>query len=259
MVGSRYGVWAPQDLNYSDAVNTSFPWIAGVAIGLVDSISEEFLFRRFAIPFVEGVTKSRILAVILPAFSWSFLHSAYPQEPGYIRGIEVGIIGIFAGIVMLRWGILATLIWHYTVDASLVGLLLVRSNSLYFKISGVVVGAAALAPLVFACVSYLTRGGFETGEDLLNRAAPAPEIDLTNEPASATSEVKSRGYDALSPGMIAFLAVCLLAGGALAWRLKPESIGGFPQRALSARTPPPPPRPHPAPPQRPRQNPPPHP
>src|SRR5207253_1503600 len=201
LVGSRFGVWAPQDLNYSDAVNTTFPWIAGVAIGLMASTSEEFLFRLFAIPFVERVTKSRVLAVILPAFSWSFLHSAYPQEPGYIRGIEVGIIGVVAGMVMLRWGILATLIWHYTVDASLVGMLLIRSNSLYFKISGVVVGAAALAPLALACISYLTRGGFETAEDLLNRAAPAPEIDLTSEPAAATSEVQSSGYDALSPGM----------------------------------------------------------
>src|SRR5205823_5095067 len=64
MVGSRYGVWAPQDLNYSDTVNTTFPWIAGVAIGLMASTSEEFLFRLFAIPFVERMTKSRILAVI---------------------------------------------------------------------------------------------------------------------------------------------------------------------------------------------------
>src|SRR5207245_7081377 len=131
----------------------------------------------FAIPFVERVTKSRVLAVVLPAFSWSFLHSAYPQEPGYIRGIEVGIIGVVAGIVMLRWGILATLIWHYTVDASLVGLLLIRSNSLYFKISGIVVAAAAVAPLAFACVSYLTRGAFESDEDLLNHAEREPELD----------------------------------------------------------------------------------
>src|SRR6266478_4372122 len=57
---------------YSDAVNTSFPWIAGVAIGLMASTSEEFLFRLFAIPFLENVTRSRVLAVILPAFSWSF-------------------------------------------------------------------------------------------------------------------------------------------------------------------------------------------
>jgi Type II CAAX prenyl endopeptidase Rce1-like len=236
MVGRRYGVWAPQDLNYSDAVNTSFPWIAGVAIGLMASTSEEFLFRLFAIPFVERMTKSRVLAVILPAFSWSFLHSAYPQEPGYIRGIEVGIIGVVAGIVMLHWGIIATLIWHYTVDASLVGLLLIRSNSLYFKISGVVVGAAALAPLAFACISYLTRGAFESGEDLLNRAAPVPESVLTGEREATTSEVKSNRYDALAPGMIAFLVICLVAGGVLAWRVKPESIGEYLKLSVNART-----------------------
>ena len=54
-----------------------------------------------------------------------------------------------AGIVMLRYGILATLIWHYTVDASLVGLLLVRSNSMYFKISGCDCRAAALRAIGF--------------------------------------------------------------------------------------------------------------
>src|SRR5437660_8731113 len=200
------------------------------------STSEEFLFRLFAIPFVEQMTKSRVLAVVLPAFSWSFLHSAYPQEPGYIRGIEVGIIGVVAGIVMLRWGIVATLIWHYTVDASLVGLLLIRSNSLYFKISGVVVGAAALAPLAFACISYWTRGGFEIGEDLLNRTAPVPESVLVTEHEAATSEAKPSRYAALAPGMIAFLAVCLLGGGLLAWRLKPPSIGEYLKLSVNART-----------------------
>ena len=181
MIGSRFGVWAPQDLNYSDVVNTSFPWIAGVAIGVLAATSEEFLFRLFAIPFLHKLTGSRVLAVILPAFFWSFLHSAYPQEPGYIRGIEVGMIGIVAGLVMLRWGIVATLIWHYTVDASLVGMLLIRSDNLYFKISGIVVGLAAAAPLLFSGVIYLTRGRFENVEDLLNRAEPAPEISLARE------------------------------------------------------------------------------
>src|SRR5260370_37559148 len=114
------------------------------------------------------------------------------------------------------------MIWHYTVDASLVGLLLMPSTSLYFKVSGGVVAAAALAPLAFACISYLSRGGFETDEDLLNRAEPAPEIDFTAEPAAATAETKSIRYDALAPAMIAFLAVCVLVGGALAWRLRSE-------------------------------------
>jgi hypothetical protein len=236
MVASWLGAWAPQELNYSDSVNTAFPWISGVAIGLLASMNEEFTFRLFAIPFFMKFTRSRWVAVIVPAFLWSFLHSNYPQEPAYIRGIEIGIIGIIAGIVMLRWGIAATLIWHYTVDASLVGLLLIRSNSLYFKISGVVVAAAALAPLLFAGISYLTRGGFGTEEDLLNRAARIPESDLASEPEAAAWEIKSSVYTALAPGMIAFLAVCLLAGGMVAWRLKPVSIGEYLRLSANSRT-----------------------
>jgi hypothetical protein len=236
MVATYYGAWAPQELNYSDSVNTAFPWISGAAIGLLASLNEEFTFRLFAVPFFMRVTRSRWIAVIVPAFLWGFLHSNYPQEPAYIRGVEIGIIGIIAGIVMLRWGIIATLIWHYTVDASLVGLLLIRSNSLYFKISGLVVAAAAVAPLLFACVSYLSRGGFESEEDLLNRAEPAPEIDFRSEPAAATSEAGTSSYSALAPRMILLLAVCVFAGGVLAWRLKPPSIGDYLKLSVNARS-----------------------
>ena len=236
MFTTKLGAWAPQELNYSDSVNTAFPWISGAAIGLLASLNEEFTFRLFAIPFFMRITRSRWIAVIVPAFLWGFLHSNYPQEPAYIRGIEIGIIGIVAGIVMLRWGIIATLIWHYTVDALLVGLLLIRSNSLYFKISGIVVAAAAVAPLLFACVAYMARGGFESEEDLLNRAEPAPEIDFRGEPAPETSEAATSSYTVLAPGMIVFLAVCLLAGGVLTWRLKPPSIGDYLKLSVNART-----------------------
>jgi membrane protease YdiL (CAAX protease family) len=236
MIASHYGAWAPQELNYENSVNTAFPWIAGVAIGLLASTSEEFLFRLFAIPFLQRVTRSRIVAVILPAFAWSFLHSAYPNEPPYIRGIEVGLIGIVAGIVMLRWGILATLIWHYTVDASLVGLLLVRSNSLYFKISGVIVAAAALAPLAFSTISYLARGGFEAGEDLLNRSEPVPDMSLAGAASSTNAAATARRYDALTTGTIGFLAVCFIVGGALAWRLKQPALGDYLKLSVDART-----------------------
>jgi membrane protease YdiL (CAAX protease family) len=228
MVGSKLGVWAPQDVNYSDVVNTAFPWIAGLAIGIVAATTEEFVFRLFAIPFLHKLTGSRVLSVILPAFFWSFLHSTYPQEPGYIRGIEVGAIGIVAGIVMLRWGIVSTLIWHYTVDASLVGLLLIRSDNLYFKISGVIVGFAAVAPLAFSGLSYLFRGTFESVEDLLNSAEPLEKIDLSAQP-SATDEQRtsSRRYHPLTSGMIGFLILSVLVGGLLAWRLKREEIGDY--------------------------------
>src|SRR5205814_9800205 len=80
------GAWAPQEVSYQESVNTLFPWISGAAIGLLASTNEEFTFRLFAIPFFTKFTKSRWLAVVVPAFLWSFLHSNYPQEPAYIRG-----------------------------------------------------------------------------------------------------------------------------------------------------------------------------
>ena len=236
MLGSRIGVWAPQDTNYSEAFNTSLPWIAGVAIGVTAATSEEFLFRLFAIPFLHKLTGSRFLAVVLPAFFWGFLHSNYPQEPGYIRGIEVGLIGIVAGIVMLRWGIVATLIWHYTVDASLVGLLLIRSDNLYFKISGVVVGLAAVAPLAWSGISYLLRGRFEPVDDLLNGAEAAPEIDLAHRHATEEVPQAARRYTPLTAGAIGFLALCVLVGGLLAWRIKNESIGDYLKLSTNSRT-----------------------
>jgi len=236
VVASHFGAWAPQEINYEESVNTLIPWISGAAIGLLASTNEEFTFRLFAIPFFTKLTGSRWIAVIVPAFMWSFLHSNYPQEPPYIRGIEIGLIGIVAGLVMLRWGILATLIWHYTVDASLVGLLLVRSNNLYFRVSGIVVALAAAAPLLFAAISYLSRGRFEADEDLLNQAAPVPEISLAAGPEEVSAGVATRRYDALSSRTLALLAVCLVAGGALAWKVKPESIGEYLKLSVNARS-----------------------
>ncbi|HKF40928.1 MAG TPA: CPBP family intramembrane glutamic endopeptidase, partial [Candidatus Acidoferrum sp.] len=232
MIGGHFGVWAPQDLNYSDVVNTSFPWIAGVAIGVLAATSEEFLFRLFAIPFLHKLTGSRVLAVILPAFFWSFLHSAYPQEPGYIRGIEVGMIGIVAGLVMLRWGIVATLVWHYTVDASLVGMLLIRSDNLYFKISGIVVGLAAVAPLLLSGILYLSRGRFEEVDDLLNRAQPLAQISLARQPMAGPTAIRTPRYEPLTTGTIGFLVLCVLLGGLAAWRLKREHIGDYLQLSV---------------------------
>jgi hypothetical protein len=170
----------------------------------------------------------------VPAFLWGFLHSNYPQEPAYIRGIEIGLIGIVAGLVMLRWGIMATLIWHYTVDASLVGLFLIRSNSLYFKISGAVVAAAAVAPLAFSGISYLIRGRFEPADDLLNEAAPVPAAIAT--PADvAAGAVQRRRYDALAPAMLGALAICFIAGGLLIWQVKPAAIGDYLKLSVNAR------------------------
>jgi len=232
LVANKLGAWAPQEINYEDSVSTAIPWIGGIAIGLLASTSEEFLFRLFAIPYLQNLTKSRVLAVVLAAFSWGFLHTTYPNEPPYIRGLEVGLIGIVAGFVMLRWGILATLIWHYTVDATLVGLLLIRSHSVYLRVSGIVIGLAILIPFGFAVYWRVRRGTFEDDADLLN-AAP-DRTEAAREPETVEERVAAP-TGTLSKGMLGLLAVCIVLGGLAVVKLKPVHLGEYLKLSVSAK------------------------
>ena len=112
------------------------------------AISEEFLFRMFAIPFLRKLVRWMPLALVLAGFIWGFGHAGYPQQPFYIRGVEVGIGGVALGLIMLRWGILPTLVWHYSVDAMYSAMLLLRSHSLYFRLSGAASAGIIVLPVI---------------------------------------------------------------------------------------------------------------
>src|SRR5439155_22418750 len=145
-------------------LNTRFPWLFVLFGGFLPAVSEEFLFRMFAIPFLRKLTRSIVLAVVLAGFIWGFGHAGYPQQPFYIRGVEVGIGGVALGIIMLRWGILPTLVWHYSVDAMYSAMLLVRSPNPYLKFSGAVSAGFVLLPVLAAPALCWSRGGSE-GEE----------------------------------------------------------------------------------------------
>ena len=241
------GAWAPQDLNYENVVSTYVPWVYPLTIGIYAATSEEFLFRLFAIPFLLRTTNSRFLAVVLPAFFWGFLHSNYPQEPAYIRGLEVGLIGIVAGLVMLRWGIWATLIWHYTVDAFLISTSLLRSHGAYLRVSGAIVGGAALIPLAIAAFSYAMRGGFVNDPALLNSAQPLGGPPVENPQAQVIEDAPpetvvpvatppiSSTYAGMSARSLAVLVVGGLLGIALLSGVKREAIGDFVRFQIDSR------------------------
>ena len=247
IISRKLGAWAPQDLNYENVVSTYVPWVYPLTIGIYAATSEEFLFRLFAIPFLLRTTNSRFLAVVLPAFFWGFLHSNYPQEPAYIRGLEVGLIGIVAGLVMLRWGIWATLTWHYTVDAFLISTSLLRSHGAYLRLSGAVVGGAALIPLAIAAVSYATRGGFVTDPALLNSSQPLGGSRVETPPAQvfaeapretaapASAPVLPSDYVGIPARRLTVLAVGGLLGLALLAGVKRDAIGDFVRFQIDAR------------------------
>ena len=170
LLANKLGAWAPADVNFSNELNTRIPWVGVLFMGFVPAVSEELQFRAFAIPFLRKGLRSLPLALIIAAFNWGFLHSTYPNEPFYIRGVEVGIAGVIIGLIMLRFGVVATLIWHYSVDALYTAFLLLRSPQPYLMISGGVTAGIMLIPLVLALIAYWRTGTF-TDESALSNAS----------------------------------------------------------------------------------------
>ena len=185
ITAEQFGAWTPADIPYSEMVNTYIPWIMVLLIGFMPAVSEEFISRAFSIPFLHKYLKSRWAAVFIAALIWGFAHAGYPQQPFYIRGIEVGIAGIVVGYIFLRFGILAPLVWHYTIDALYTSLILFRSSNSYFVVSAALSAGLMLLPLVVALVLYLRQRRFADPTSLLNKsAAPAASEAAADEPTA---------------------------------------------------------------------------
>ncbi|MGO9255349.1 MAG: CPBP family intramembrane glutamic endopeptidase [Bryobacteraceae bacterium] len=228
IVAQRFGAWSPADVPYSDLLNTRFPWLFVLFGGYFPAVSEEFLFRMFAIPFLRKVLRYTVPAVILAGFIWGFGHAGYPQQPFYIRGVEVGIGGVALGFIMLRWGILPTLVWHYSVDAMYSAMLLLRSHSLYFRLSGAASAGIIVLPVVVALVAYWRRGGFEPETGLAN-ADEKPPVEV---PPEAAPEPAASDGRPLSTRM-RLAGAALLALGLLALLIPKERFGDKPHYRIA--------------------------
>jgi len=121
------------------------------------------------------------------------------------------------------------LIWHYTVDATLGSLLLIRSASPYLRVSGVLVAGAAFVPIIYAGVMYFRRGGFEANEALLNAAEPlqAPQAGESVSIEQQSQPESSANYRAMPGKTIWTIILCGIAGILLLKFTSIPSIGSF--------------------------------
>jgi membrane protease YdiL (CAAX protease family) len=172
IVASKFGAWSPMEVPYDDMLNSALPWVAVLFAGFFPALSEEFMSRAFSLPFFEKILRSRVAAIILAGFIWGFGHATYPNQPFYIRGVEVGIAGVALGILFFRFGLLPLLVWHFTVDAFYTALLLFRSNNAYYIVSGAAASFVFVVPMLVAIALYLKRSGFIPDDDLTNATLP---------------------------------------------------------------------------------------
>ena len=226
----QYGAWSPADVPYNDLLNTRFPWAYVLFGGFFPAVFEEFLFRMAAIPLLRKVLKSGVAAVVLAAFIWGFGHSSYPQQPFYIRGVEVGIGGVALGLVMLRWGILPTLVWHYSVDAMYSAMLLLRSHSAYLRFSGAASAGVIVLPAALALVAYWRYGGFEpvTGLFNANETPPPPPVP---EPAAVVPPPAATRHPLSARVRVA--AAAIFVAGLLLLRIPTPGVGDHPRYQLT--------------------------
>src|SRR5438128_12425718 len=142
-------------------LNTAFPWFAVLFAGFFPALSEEFASRAFSIPFFERVFRSRLFAIILAGFIWGFGHATYPNQPFFIRGLEVGLAGVLLGFLLFRFGLLPLLIWHYTVDALYTALLLFRSGNAYYALSSALAILVFDVPMLIPVALHVRSRGFQ--------------------------------------------------------------------------------------------------
>lgn len=171
LIANHFGAWSPAEVTYSDVLNTYFPWIFVLLIGFTPAVTEEFTFRLFAIPFIGQKTRSKILAVLIPALIWGFAHANYPNQPFWIRGAEVSLFGFFIGMIFVRFGILTVLVWHYTIDAIYTATFLVKTGQPYLVVTACLTAGLIILPILYNVFYYLRTRRFAETAGLLNGRA----------------------------------------------------------------------------------------
>jgi membrane protease YdiL (CAAX protease family) len=210
LIAQHFGAWSPAETPYDEMLNSAFPWIAVLFAGFFPALNEEFMSRAFSIPFFERVLRSRIAAIVVAGFIWGFGHATYPNQPFYIRGVEVGLAGVMLGFLFFRFGILPLLIWHYTVDALYTALLLFRSHNTYYVTSAALSSFVFAVPMLISIALYIRNKGFAADDDLSNATLP-----VNPEPPAPLSEEVAELPPAMPPVRARFV-VALLAAVALA-------------------------------------------
>lgn len=220
LTAHRFGAWAPAEVPYDEMLNSALPWMAVLFAGFFPAFSEEFLSRAFAIPFIQRFARSRMFAIVLAGFIWGFGHSTYPNQPFWIRGVEVGLVGIVAGLLMDRFGLLPLLIWHYTIDAVYTATLLFGSGNRYYIVSAAIASLLFAVPLIASIAFYVRNRGFVPDDDLTNAAMPASVVSES----PPRERIVARLPDAIRPTFRRIaLALVTIAAAALLFRLAPAS------------------------------------
>ncbi|MEC8063400.1 MAG: CPBP family intramembrane glutamic endopeptidase [Pseudomonadota bacterium] len=219
------GVWSPS-FNLIDPNFMAYymPFFTPFANSLHAGIWEEFLFRAIPIALAVIVSKKYfkkpapfiIIALILQAVIFGLAHANYPQQPSYIRIIELSIPFFFWGLAYIYCGLLPCIIAHYTYD------MFVMSESLFFiQTPGIwlqqLLAAICISlPLLLVVIQKLSYSSIFSWHLLPNSARndawkPEQSHKSAKKHEQQTSQHLSR------PSILILAATAILSFGVFAW------------------------------------------
>lgn len=199
------GWWTPAEAAVQpDLLATAQPWLVAVSNSLFAALWEESAFRAIPIACAAllGARYGRKNlwiwgAVVLQAVVFAAGHANYPQQPAYARLVELTVPALVWGVIYLYFGLVPTIISHFTYNLSLFSLPLFASSASGILLDRMLVVAAGLAPLLVLAWARLRVGGrAEAPEWAYNRAwkppaAREPEEDvkesMPGEPAAGSA------------------------------------------------------------------------
>lgn len=218
MAGGKLGVWSPSTIDYAQVLTSYFPAAEALNTGISAAWAEEFFFRVLALVLIYRVTGSKWLAIIIPAVVWGFLHSNYPQLPGFARGLELSLEGILLGWVAVRYGILTTFLAHCLFNTWLGAFVAWQTGSAMHMAGAVLVSVWPAGLWLRGCYLVCRRGKYYEPQEL---AKGAPTLDQQMHEVDALLAVPRRKLSGRTVvGMLLFVALA----GAVAFAIAPKPL-----------------------------------
>jgi len=150
--GQKYlGVW--REWHTMAYLSSSYiPLLSMFVISITASLKEEIIFRLFGISLAKKYLQNSILAVVIISFIWGLGHSMYAIFPVWFRTVEITLIGIFYGLIFLRFGIVPLIVAHYLFNVFWCSAAYILGQSTLYLFIGSV--GVLFIPLGFAGIAY---------------------------------------------------------------------------------------------------------
>lgn len=169
LTGRACGVWSPLQMREVAVLSSVVPAYSSFCMAIEASVFEELLCRVVCLILVQKVTKNFWIANIVQAVSWAFMHSNYPQEPAYVRGVELSVVGLTFGMLVRRFGIIPSVVSHFTYNCLLGVLPLLSPATPALMLTGLVSLSPAFIWLTLS-VLRIRSAGVADDTALLNQS-----------------------------------------------------------------------------------------